>query len=76
MQTKTLKHLQITNVLFENVGVLVCNTFKMRNVFPGIYSVNKICQVWYLIVSTPDLCNLTYFHIFYAVFKLREFVKY
>ena len=37
-QTKTLKHLQITHVLFENAGVLVCNTFKMRNVFPGIYS--------------------------------------
>ena len=40
-QTKTLKHLQITNVLFENAGILVCNTFKMRNVFPGIYSVSK-----------------------------------
>ena len=23
--------------------------------------------MWYLIVSIPDLCNLTYFHYFYLV---------
>ena len=27
--------------------------------YPG----SGVGQVWYLIVSIPDLCNLTYFHI-------------
>ena len=25
--------------------------------------VSSMCPVWYLIVSIPDLCTLTYFHV-------------
>ena len=29
------------------------------------FPIGILGQVWYLIVSIPDLCTLTYFHIFY-----------
>ena len=38
--------------LFCGVLLCVCN-------FP----IGILCQVWYLIVSIPDLCTLTYFYV-------------
>ena len=34
------------------------------------FPIGILGQVWYLIVSIPDLCNLTYFyHIFFCTFN-------
>ena len=34
------------------------------------FPIGILCQVWYLIVSIPDLCNLTYFSCFPPLIKL------
>ena len=31
--------------------------------FHGHFPIGILGQVWYLIVSIPDICTLTYFHI-------------
>ena len=44
--------------------VLVCNIMDM-----GLchFPIGILGQVWYLIVSIPDLCNLTYLQIVYMM---------
>ena len=39
--------------------MLIFNTYNTVNLKEKIYILG---QVWYLIVSTPDLCTLTYFN--------------
>ena len=40
-------------------GLTFWLSFVVSNCFIGI-----LCQVWYLIVSFPDLCTLTYFYAY------------
>ena len=47
---------------------LVCGVFCEFVTFP----IGILGQVWYLIVSIPDLCTITYF---YGIF-LEKFVKF
>ena len=35
------------------------------------YKIGILGQVWYLIVSTPDLCTLTYFDVNFYLFSKR-----
>ena len=51
---------------------LVCGVYYEFVTFPFFI----LCQVWYLIVSIPDLCTLTYFdrHQCYMAAKFGEFV--
>ena len=39
------------------------------------FPIGILGQVWYLIVSIPDLCNLTYFYIFYTLVLLAYWVQ-
>ena len=36
-------------------------SFVMSNYEFATFPIGILCQVWYLIVSIPDLCTLTYF---------------
>ena len=40
------------------------------------FPIGILGQVWYLIVSTPDLCNLTYFVIFCRVLYCEQWPEY
>ena len=47
------------------LGLLVCDVSLCFVTFP--YGVSG--QVWYLIVSIPDLCLLFYFHSVYSIIR-------
>ena len=47
-------------------GVLLCVCY-----FP----IGILGQVWYLIVSIPDLCTLTYFHMQASSCKIQGLLK-
>ena len=44
----------------------------MYNCEFGTFPFGILGQVWYLIVSIPDLCTLTYFHQFLLIGLLEE----
>ena len=39
------------------------------------FPIGILGQVWYLIVSIPDLCNLTYFHVFLSLAHMVFWVR-
>ena len=59
----------------DDLLVLVCGVFLYVCHFP----IGILGQVWYLIVSIPDLCTLTYlilFHMFSEIFLTLSSVEY
>ena len=44
-------------------GLTSCLSFVMFNCVYVIIPCGILGQVWYLIVSIPDICHLSYFHI-------------
>ena len=43
-------------------GVLLCVTFPFGN----------LGQVWYLIVSIPDICHLSYYDLIFAIISITS----
>ena len=56
-------HLLISSLPGSALRMLVESLGKPRDVNKHSQSLGILGQVWYLIVSIPDLCNLTYFDI-------------
>ena len=40
------------------------------------FPIGILGQVWYLIVSIPDLCNLTYFNFGLPLYVLKHLIRY
>ena len=46
---------------YEFALVIFIKLDKVVTIYSKFYSIGILGQVWYLIVSIPDLCTLTYF---------------